>query len=84
MIIQKILIYLQIPAHWWSQITNKLFDFDSAVFPNAYGIDASPNGEWLILVNIAFHRLYKSNPSTGEAIKIDLRGVDVPNGNGLV
>jgi hypothetical protein len=60
------------------------FNFDSAVFPNADGIDASPNGEWLILVNIAFHSLYKLNPSTGEAFKIDLGGVDVPNGNGLV
>jgi hypothetical protein len=60
------------------------FDFDPAVFPNANGIEATSNGKWLILVNTVFRSLYRVNPLTGEATKIDLGGADVPDGDGLV
>jgi hypothetical protein len=60
------------------------FDFDPAVFPNANGIVATPNGKWLIVVNTAFESLYKVDPLTGEATKIDLGGASLPNGDGLV
>jgi sugar lactone lactonase YvrE len=60
------------------------FDFDQAAFINANGIEATPNGKWLILANTGFASLYKVDPLTGEATKIDLGGVEVPNGDGLV
>lgn len=60
------------------------FDFDPAAFPNANGIVATPNGKSLIVVNTAFASLYKVDPLTGEATKIDLGGASVPNGDGLV
>jgi sugar lactone lactonase YvrE len=60
------------------------FDFDPMSFPNANGIEATLNGKWLIVVNTAFGSLYKVDPLTGEATKIDLGGVDVPDGDGLV
>jgi sugar lactone lactonase YvrE len=60
------------------------FDFDSAVFPNANGIEATSNGKWLIVVNTFFESLYKVDPLTGEAVKIDLGGASVPSGDGLV
>ena len=60
------------------------FDFDANVFPNANGVVAAPDGKTLILVNTAFASLYKVDPMTGEATKIDLGGAEVPNGDGLV
>jgi sugar lactone lactonase YvrE len=60
------------------------FDFDPAQFVNANGIEATPNGKWLILANTGFASLYKVDPLTGEATKIDLGGSDVPDVDGLV
>ena len=60
------------------------FDFDQWSFPNANGIEATSDGNWLILVNTTFASLYKVDPLTGEATKIDLGGASVPNGDGLV
>ncbi len=60
------------------------FDFDENLFPNANGIVATPDGKSLIVVNTAFASLYKVDPLTGEAAKIDLGGASVPNGDGLV
>lgn len=60
------------------------FDFDPALFINANGIVSTPNGKWLIVVNTAFASLYKVDPLTGEATKIDLGGASVPDGDGLV
>jgi sugar lactone lactonase YvrE len=50
------------------------FDFDPTAFPNANGIEATPNGRWLIVANTHFASLYKVDPLTGEASKIDLGG----------
>jgi sugar lactone lactonase YvrE len=60
------------------------FDFDPMSFPNANGIEATSNGNWLILVNTSFASLYKVDSLTGEATKIDLGGAAVTNGDGLV
>jgi sugar lactone lactonase YvrE len=60
------------------------FEFDATAFPNANGIVATPNGKWLIIVNTSLGTLYKVDPQTGEAFKIDLGGASVPNGDGLV
>jgi sugar lactone lactonase YvrE len=51
---------------------------------NANGIEATPDGKTLIVVNSATASLYKVDPLTGEATKIDLGGAKVPNGDGLV
>ncbi len=60
------------------------FDFDPAAFPNANGIVATPNGKSLIVANTSFGSLYKVDPQTGEATKIDLGGASVPDADGLV
>jgi len=51
---------------------------------NANGIVATPNGRTLIVVNYVTGLLYKVDPSTGYATNIDLGGVSVPAGDGLV
>jgi sugar lactone lactonase YvrE len=51
---------------------------------NANGIDATPNGKTLIIVNSADGALYKVDPTTGIATLIDLGGEAVPNGDGIL
>lgn len=51
---------------------------------NANGIDATPNGKTLIIVNSTLGTLYTVNPDTGEAALIDLGGDSVPNGDGIL
>jgi len=48
------------------------------------GIEATPNGKTLIVVNSTTGALYTVDPGTGEASAIDLGGDAVPNGDGLV
>lgn len=58
------------------------FQFIPGAF-NANGIEATPNGETLIVANSAAAELYTVDPETGVASLIDLAGVDV-SGDGLV
>lgn len=51
---------------------------------NANGIDATPNGKWLIVVNSTFGTLYRVDPGTEYASQIDLGGDDVTAGDGLL
>lgn len=51
---------------------------------NANGIEATPDGRWLIIVNTTVGALYRVNPTTGEATEIDLGGGSVANGDGLL
>ena len=51
---------------------------------NANGIEATPNGRWLIVVNHAVGFLYRVDPGTGNATKIDLGGATVTAGDGLL
>ena len=51
---------------------------------NANGIEATPNGRSLIVVNSAAATLYRVNPDTGAATAIDLGGAPVTAGDGLV
>ncbi|MGH8913679.1 MAG: superoxide dismutase [Acidimicrobiia bacterium] len=60
------------------------FVFIGAGAFNGNGIDATPNGKTLILVNSATGALYTVAPGTGEASSIDLGSDTVPNGDGLV
>jgi len=61
------------------------FEFDEA--PGAFntnGIDATPNGKTLIIVNSSLGTLYTVDPSTGNATSIDLGGESVPAGDGIL
>jgi sugar lactone lactonase YvrE len=51
---------------------------------NANGIEATPNGKWLIVVHSARGELYRVDPATGQATLIDLGGGSVPAGDGLL
>jgi sugar lactone lactonase YvrE len=51
---------------------------------NANGIDATPNGKVLIIVNSTTGKLYSVDPSTGVATEIDLGGGSVPTGDGIL
>lgn len=59
------------------------FQFDPNAF-NTNGIDATPNGKQLVVVNSAFGALYTVDPATGVATEIDLGGDSVPNGDGIL
>jgi sugar lactone lactonase YvrE len=57
------------------------------IFPvpvNANGIDATPNGKDLVLVNLCLGTLYRVDPETGQAKLIDLGGAAVPFGDGIL
>jgi len=58
------------------------FQFAPGEF-NANGIEVTPNGDTLMVVNSAFGKIYTVNPSSGIATTIDLGGA-VVNGDGLV
>lgn len=51
---------------------------------NANGIEATPDGKALIIINTVLGALYKVNPDTGEATLINLGGDNVNTGDGLV
>jgi sugar lactone lactonase YvrE len=51
---------------------------------NANGIEATPNGEWLIVVNSTVGALYRVDPQTGDTTQIDLGGASVTAGDGLL
>ncbi len=51
---------------------------------NANGIEATADGATLLVVNGATGELFRVDPLTGNAQKIDLGGVNVPSGDGLV
>jgi hypothetical protein len=48
------------------------------------GIEASANGDWLVIVNSGLGLLYRVDPSTGVADEIDLGGASVSSGDGLL
>lgn len=51
---------------------------------NANGIDATPNGKWLVVVNSTVGALYLVDPDTGVADQIDLGGEVVTAGDGIL
>lgn len=51
---------------------------------NANGIVATPEAEWLMVVHTAVGDLYRVDPQTGYAMKVDLGDEDVLFGDGLV
>jgi sugar lactone lactonase YvrE len=59
-------------------------DFQLVTGFNANGIDATPNGKTLIIVNSALGTLYTVDPDSGYATLIDLGGDSVVNGDGIL
>lgn len=59
------------------------FQFVQGAF-NLNGIDATPNGKQLIVVNSSLGQLYTVDPSTGFAELIDLGAEQVFNGDGIL
>lgn len=59
------------------------FEFVEDSF-NANGIDAPPDGEYLIVVNSTTGELYRVDPDSGLASRIDLGGETVTNGDGIL
>jgi hypothetical protein len=51
---------------------------------NANGIDATPNGKTLFIVQSNTGQLFTVNPETGAATEIDLGGESVPMGDGIL
>jgi sugar lactone lactonase YvrE len=59
-------------------------DFTMAQGFNVNGIAATPNGEWLIIVQSNTGLLYRVDPQEGVATVIDLGGALVTSGDGIV
>jgi len=59
------------------------FDSTPGAF-NANGIDATPDGKTLIIVNSSEGALYYVDPSSGDATRIDLGGDNVAFGDGIL
>lgn len=51
---------------------------------NANGIEATPSGDWLIVVNSTTGALFRVDPETGDATEIDLGGATVTAGDGIL
>jgi sugar lactone lactonase YvrE len=51
---------------------------------NANGIDATPDGKWLVIVNSATGALYRVDPETAYASEIDLGMSSLPSGDGIL
>ena len=51
---------------------------------NANGIEATPDGRWLIVVNSSTGALYRVDPDTGNTSRIDLGGASVSAGDGIL
>lgn len=59
-------------------------DFVPVAGFNANGIDATPDGKTLVLVNSSQGTLYTVDPATGSASLIDLGGDNVASGDGIL
>lgn len=53
--------------------------------PNGNGIAATKDGKFLLVMNLLFGEVYRVDPQTGEAVKVDLGGPGMlANGDGLL
>ena len=59
------------------------FEFTEGEF-NTNGIAATRNGKWLIIVNSFEGALYRVDPNTGDATRIDLGDGNVQRGDGIL
>lgn len=66
------------------QTLNLTGDFQFVAGFNLNGIDATPNGKWLVAVQSNTGKLYRIDPSTGAATLVDLGGATLTNGDGIL
>jgi sugar lactone lactonase YvrE len=59
-------------------------DYEQVEGFNVNGITATPDGSWLIIVNSSQGALYRVDPETGFALRIDLGADSVPFGDGIL
>jgi sugar lactone lactonase YvrE len=59
-------------------------DFQLQAGFNANGIDATPDGTRLVIVQSNTGRVFTVNPATGVAQRLDLGSESVPNGDGIL
>jgi sugar lactone lactonase YvrE len=58
---------------------------DEGALPlNLNGIDATPDGRWLVAVHSSLGVLYRIDPASGVATEIDLGGASVASGDGIL
>jgi len=74
----------QLPDPAVSETVSLSGDFQLVAGFNTNGIDATPNGKTLVIVNSALGALYTVDPETGHATLIDMGGDAVPNGDGIL
>ena len=58
-------------------------DYEHADGFNLNGIDATEDGRWLLAVQSSTGTVYRIDPDTGEAVAVDLGGVEMTNGDGI-
>jgi sugar lactone lactonase YvrE len=59
----------------WEQVADKT---------NANGIERTPDGRGLLVINSTTGNLFRVHPRTGKATKVDLGGAALTNGDGLL
>ena len=59
-------------------------DYQHVAGFNVNGIDATPNGKTLVVVQSATGKLFTIDPKTGATKLIDLGGATLPNGDGIL
>ena len=59
-------------------------DFQLVSGFNLNGIDATPNGKTLVVVQSATGKIFTVDPATGATKEIDLGGATLPNGDGVL
>lgn len=74
----------RLPKPSAAQVLTLSGDWQQVAGFNANGIEATPNGKTLIVVNSTVGALYRVNPDTGKALLIDLGGEMVTAGDGLL
>ena len=72
-----------VPAATWEPIT-LTGDFEPQDGFNLNGIEASPDGRWLIAVQSNTGELFRIDPRTGATALVDLGGASLPAGDGLL
>ena len=59
-------------------------DYEHVTGTNANGIAQTPDGRALLIIQSATGLLFRVDPATGDATRVDLGGETLPNGDGLL
>lgn len=70
-------------AEPWLDFTGTVFEYQEEG-PNANGIEVTPDGEYLLVIQMNTGRLYRIEVASKEVSEVDLGGEMLTNGDGLV